>query len=85
MTVETDIDSFVVKYKIDIQQRNFEESIEQRKSSKNPTLTLKMKWNSKESEILNSISTLTNLHNFKLIGFGFGQETNVNSITSLHN
>jgi Leucine-rich repeat (LRR) protein len=43
--------------------------------------------NSNESEIPNSISTLTHLHTFKLIGFFFGQEVNVNakSITSLHN
>jgi leucine-rich repeat protein SHOC2 len=52
--------------------------------SKNPTLTLKMKENSKENEIPNSISTLTHLHTFKLIGFG-DQQVNVNSITSLHN
>jgi Leucine-rich repeat (LRR) protein len=42
-----------------------------------------MKENSKENEIPNSISTLTHLHTFKLIGYG--QEVNVNSITSLHN
>jgi hypothetical protein len=41
------------------QQRNFEESIEQCAVAKNPTLTLTMKWNSKENEIPNSISTLT--------------------------
>jgi leucine-rich repeat protein SHOC2 len=51
-----------------------------------------MKWNSNESEIPNSISTLTHLHTFKLIGphdlFGFGQQDvnmNVNPITTLHN
>jgi hypothetical protein len=75
-----------MKTKIESQQRNFEESIEQCKISKNPTLTLTLKRNSNESEIPNSISTLTHLHTFKLIGFGFGQQNvNVNSITSLHN
>jgi Leucine-rich repeat (LRR) protein len=38
---------------------------------------------SNESEIPNSISTLTHLHTLKLIGNG--QEVNMNSITSLHN
>jgi Leucine-rich repeat (LRR) protein len=38
---------------------------------------------SNESEIPNSISTLTHLHTFKLIGDR--QEMNVNPITSLHN
>jgi Leucine-rich repeat (LRR) protein len=41
--------------------------------------------NSIENEIPNSISTLTHLHTFKLIGCGNGQKVNVNSITSLHN
>jgi hypothetical protein len=65
-------------------QKNFEESIEQCEISKNltPTLTLK---NSNESEIPNSISTLTHLHTFKLIGFFFGQEVHVNSIALLQN
>jgi hypothetical protein len=71
-------------------QRNFEENIEQCEISKNPTLILMPKSNSKESEIPNSISTLTHLHTFKLFGtedeFGFGdQQVDVNSITSLHN
>jgi hypothetical protein len=60
------------------QQRNFEENIEQCEVSKNPTLTLTLKWNSNESEISNSISTLTHLHTFKLIGQK--QNVNVNSI-----
>jgi Leucine-rich repeat (LRR) protein len=64
-------------------QKNIEESIEQCEISKNPTLTLRVKWNSKEGEIPNSISTLTQLHTFKMIGDG--QEVNENSITSLHN
>jgi Leucine-rich repeat (LRR) protein len=63
-------------------QKNFEESIEQCEISKNPILTLELK-KSNESEIPNSISTLTHLHTLKLIGFG--QEMNVNSIASLHN
>jgi Leucine-rich repeat (LRR) protein len=42
-----------------------------------------LKANSKESEIPNSISTLTHLHSFKLIGDR--QEMNVNSIASLYN
>jgi leucine-rich repeat protein SHOC2 len=71
------------------QQRNFEESIEQCAVAKNPTLTLTMEWNSKENEIPNSISTLTHLHTFKLIGdkglIEMAQEVNVNAITSLHN
>jgi Leucine-rich repeat (LRR) protein len=66
-----------------IQQRNFEESIEQCEISKNPTLTLKLKKNSSENEIPNSISTLTHLHTFKLTGKN--QEMKINSITSLHN
>jgi hypothetical protein len=46
-----------------------------------------MKWNLNENEIPNSISTLTHLHTFKLIGklIGSKKEMNVNSITSLHN
>jgi leucine-rich repeat protein SHOC2 len=64
-------------------QRNFEESIEQCEIAKNQTLTLKMKENSNENEIPNSISTLTHLHTFKLIGSK--QEVNVKSITTLHN
>jgi leucine-rich repeat protein SHOC2 len=40
-----------------------------------------LKENSDENEIPNSISTLTHLHTFKLIGIG----VNLNSITSLHN
>jgi hypothetical protein len=67
------------------QQRNFEESIEQCEIAKNPTLTLKLAEDSNESEIPNSISTLTHLHTFKMIGFGLGQEVNMNTITSLHN
>jgi Leucine-rich repeat (LRR) protein len=47
------------------------------------TLTLEFKENSSEIEIPNSISTLTNLHTFKLIGSK--QEINVNAITVLHN
>jgi Leucine-rich repeat (LRR) protein len=68
-------------------QRNAAESIEQCKISKNPTLTLTMKWNSSENEIPNSISTLTHLHTFELNGYGYGyeQDVNANSITSLHN
>jgi Leucine-rich repeat (LRR) protein len=56
------------------------------KFKKNLTLTTTMN-NSNENEIPYSISTLTHLHTFKLIGFFFGQEVNVNakSITSLHN
>jgi Leucine-rich repeat (LRR) protein len=50
-----------------------------------------LKNNSKENEIPNSISTLTHLHTFKLIGFedfvgfGNGQEVNINARTALHN
>jgi hypothetical protein len=64
-------------------QKNFEENIEQCEILENltPTLTLK---NWSENVIPNSISTLTH-HTFKLIGFFFGQEVHVNSITSLHN
>jgi Leucine-rich repeat (LRR) protein len=65
-------------------QKNFEESIEQCEISKNPILTLELK-NSKENVIPNSISTLTQLHTFKLIGFFFGQEVHVNSIALLQN
>jgi Leucine-rich repeat (LRR) protein len=65
------------------QQRNFSKNIEQCEISKNPTLTLKLDWNSKENEIPNSISTLTYLRTFKWIGYE--QNMNVNSITSLHN
>jgi Leucine-rich repeat (LRR) protein len=69
------------------QQRNIEESIEQCEISKNSTLTLqlKMKWN--ENRIPNLISTLTQLHTFKLIGYRQFPKMNVNlySITSLHN
>jgi leucine-rich repeat protein SHOC2 len=68
---------------ISFRQKNFEESIEQCKISKNPTLILVLEMNSNESEIPNSISALTHLHTFKL--FGYGQNVNVNSITSLHN
>jgi Leucine-rich repeat (LRR) protein len=69
---------------ITIQQRNLEESIEECEISKNPTLTLKL--NFEMIEIPNSISTLTHLHTFKLIGDAHNQqEVNVNSITSLHN
>jgi hypothetical protein len=64
-------------------QRNIEESIEQCKISKNLTLAITLKENSNENVIPNSISTLTHLHTFKLIGIG--QEVNVNSITTLHN
>jgi Leucine-rich repeat (LRR) protein len=49
--------------------------------TKNPTLTLTLKENS--NELPNSISTLTHLCAFKLIGNG--QQVNVNSIASLHN
>jgi hypothetical protein len=66
-------------------QKNFEESIEQCEISKNLTLTITLKKNLKENEILNSISTLTHLHTFKLIGFFFGQEVHVNSIALLQN
>jgi Leucine-rich repeat (LRR) protein len=44
-----------------------------------------MKENSKEIEIPNSISTLTHLHTFKLIGNGQKVNLKINSITSLHN
>jgi hypothetical protein len=44
-----------------------------------------MKWNSKESEVPNSISTLTHLHTFKLIGFIRRRFVNINVVTSLHN
>jgi Leucine-rich repeat (LRR) protein len=64
---------------------SFVERIEQCEISKNPTLTLILKENSNENKIPNSISTLTHLRTFKLIGDGFRQEVNVNSITSLHN
>jgi Leucine-rich repeat (LRR) protein len=67
----------------DPKQESFKESIEQGEISKNPTLTLTLKENSKENHIPNSISTLTHLHTFKLIGNG--HKVNVNSITSLHN
>jgi leucine-rich repeat protein SHOC2 len=76
------IDQLIYFHLNSIKQRNFEESIEQCEISKNPTLTLELK-NSKENEIPNSISTLTHLHTFKLIGCG--QKVNVNSITLLHN
>jgi hypothetical protein len=70
-------------------QKNFEESIEQCEISKNPTLALTLERNSNERKIPNSISTLTHLHTFKLIGTsdftGFVQQVNINSITSLHN
>jgi hypothetical protein len=64
-------------------QRNIEECIKQCELEKNPTLTRELKKNSNENEIPNSISTLTYLHTFKFIVFG--QEVNVNAITSLHN
>jgi Leucine-rich repeat (LRR) protein len=42
-------------------------------------------WNSKENGIPNSISTLTHLRTFKLIGIGQVVNINVDAITSLHN
>jgi hypothetical protein len=50
------------------QQGNIEESIEQCETAENSTLNLISKKNSKEREIPNSISTLTHLHTFKLLG-----------------
>jgi Leucine-rich repeat (LRR) protein len=73
-------------------QKKFEESIEQCKISKNPTLTFKMEEISIENEIPNSISTLTHLHSFKLVGkpgltHRWYPKSNmkINSIASLHN
>jgi hypothetical protein len=83
LTLRTTFLQRAVTQFIHLNPRNFSESIEQCKISKNTTFTLTMEENSNKTEIPNSISTLTHLHTFKLIGIG--QEVNVNSITSLHN
>jgi hypothetical protein len=84
-TIDWSIDWLIFIWTLNwTQQRSIEKFIEQCEISKNPTLTLEVEWNWKEREIPNSISTLTHLHIFKLIG-GYVLNMDVNAITSLHN